>query len=268
MSRIIKPIPDPVIESVSVDGLHRLEFNERTHRYKLDGSRVPGATTIGGVYPKGEGLIRWLIEQGIVEYDAKTALERGGDVGSFLHKYAEYYETGKLGWDWHAVETSPNCGDIKRVIELFVKWRKTNTDEVLMMEELCASPTLHVGGRIDTLRDRKGWGLVLSDYKTSKSIYISHLIQVVGGYRRMLREWHGIEVPYVEIVKFPKQADQGTEVLLCDADGWTRNGDARVVMPGLFKRIEDQFERNYGTYIFQKDIENVLTPPHYKEKTR
>jgi hypothetical protein len=167
MGRIIKPTPDPILTSVSLDGLHTLEFNERTHRYKLDGNRVPGATTIGAVYPKGEGLIRWLIEQGIKEYEAKTALEKGGDVGSWLHNYAEGYELewAKGSFDWAAVNASANKSEIHLVIERFIEWRRTNVDEVLMMEELCASPSLNLGGRIDTLRDRKGLGLVLSDYK-------------------------------------------------------------------------------------------------------
>jgi len=269
MGRIIESSPPPkILTSVSHDGLHTLEFNEGTHRYKLNGERVPGATTIGGVYPKGEGLIRWMIEQGIKEYEDKTAMQKGGDVGSVLHDYAERYELGKHGFDWHAVETSPFEKDIRRVIALFIEWRQGNKDTVLMMEELCASPTLKVGGRIDTLREREGLGLVLSDYKTSKSIYISHLIQVIGGYRRMLREWYDMDVPYVEIVKFPKQEDQAMETLLCDANGWVRtvSGIAapRVEVPNLFQRVEDQFERNMGTYMFQKDIENVLTPPYKK----
>jgi hypothetical protein len=151
-----------------------------------DGNRVPGATTVGHVYPKGEGLIRWLIEQGIAEYDAKTALEKGGDIGTILHDYAERYELGRQGFDWHAVDTSPHKEEIKRVLERFVEWRRGNKDTVLMMEELCALPALHVAGRIDTLREREGLGLVLSDYKTTKSIYVTHLLQVVGGYRPMM----------------------------------------------------------------------------------
>jgi hypothetical protein len=264
VGRKIEVIPDPIIESVSADGLHRLEFNERTHRYKLDGNRVPGATTVGHVYPKGEGLIRWLIEQGIAEYDAKTALEKGGDIGTILHDYAERYELGRQGFDWHAVDTSPHKEEIKRVLERFVEWRRGNKDTVLMMEELCALPALHVAGRIDTLREREGLGLVLSDYKTTKSIYVTHLLQVVGGYRPMMEYWHDMEIPYVEIVKFPKQADEKTETLLLDASGFRRNNGPRTELPGLFDALAAQFSRNYGTYRFQKDIENVLFPPFKK----
>lgn len=271
MGRKLEVIPDPIIESVSADGLHRLEFNERTHRYKLDGTRVPGATTVGHVYPIGQGLLRWMIEQGIEEFDAGRALKKGADIGSFLHKYAELYETHgdytftKYPELYNAIKSDVHVGEIMLVISRFIEWRKQNTDEVLMMEELCALPALQVAGRIDTLRERKGLGLVLSDYKTTKSIYVTHLLQVVGGYRPMMNYWHGMDIPYVEIVKFPKQAGEKTETLLLDANGFSRNGQPRVVLPGLFSAFEQQFARNYGTYRFQKEYENVIFPPYEKE---
>lgn len=274
MGRIIesRPVEEIIEESTSLDGLHKIVFNKLTHVYKLDGERVPGATTIGHVYPKGEGLIRWMIEQGIEEYDKKTALEKGGEVGTFLHKFAEAYEL-KQQAAIDALEVAATNSmyerEIRRVIGLFLQWREANDDKVLEMESLCASPAMHVGGVIDTLRERAGLGLVLSDYKTTKSIYISHLLQVVGGYRRMYREWCGVIIPYVEIAKFPKQEDQFLETLLCDENGWVKTIDGvpqpRVEVPGLFQRCEDQFERNLGTYRFQKEVENVLNPPYAKK---
>lgn len=271
MGRIIesRPVEETFEESTSLDGLHKILFNKLTHVYKLDGKRVPGATTIGGVYPKGEGLIRWMIEQGIEEYDKKSALEKGGEVGTFLHKFAEAYEL-KQQAAIDALEVAAMNSmyekEIRRVIGQFIEWRESNDDKVTMMEGLCASPAMNVGGMIDTLRERAGLGLVLSDYKTTKSIYISHLLQVIGGYRRMLREWYGIEVPYVEIVKFPKQEDISFESLLCRSDGWSRDGGVSwLSVPDLFGRCEAQFERNHGTYLFKKEVENVLNPPYQKE---
>ena len=277
MGRVIDSTPHVVVESKSHDGKHSLSFDKTTHIYRLNGVRVPGATTIGSVYPKGEGLIRWMIEQGMKEYEEKSALERGGGVGTFLHTYAELFETGRMEqFDWRAVDSSPYQADIRAVIARFNLWRATNCDTVLMMEATCGSTTLAAAGCIDTLRRREIGGvqrLVLHDYKTSKSIYVTHLIQVVGGYRRMMREWYGLDIPYVEITKFPKQADVTMETLLCDADGWQKTEyidgvpytATRVEVPGLFAALEAQFERNYGTYRFQKDIENKLSPP-YKKK--
>jgi len=199
-----------------------------------------------------------MIEQGIEEYDKKTALEKGGDVGTVLHNFAECYEK-KLPFDQALIERSPYATEIRSVISKFIDWRSRNNDEVVRAEDIIASPALGVGGRIDTLRDRPGLGLVLSDYKTSKNVYISHFIQVIGGYRRMLREWAGIEVPYVEIACFPKDPEASTIIVLADANGFTRDG-VRTEVKDLFIQTESQFERNLGTYTFQKEIENKLNP--------
>lgn len=116
-----------------------------------------------------------------------------------------------------------------------------------------------VGGKIDTLRERPGLGLVLSDYKTAKGIYMSHLLQVAGLYRRMLKEWLNLDVPYVEIVTFPKQAEEDIHILLADAGGCTKDG-VRIDIPDFFVSLEKQAERNIGTYRFQQEIDNKVFP--------
>lgn len=253
-----------VITSTSYDGKHTLEFRVSSHRYQLDGEPVRGATTIGSVYPKGEGLIKWLIDQGPEAYESRKVLKDAGNIGTILHTYAECYET-KADFDWKQVEGHEHEQTIRRVIDRFTVWRAGNSDEVVRAEDIIASPSLRVGGRIDTLRRRETLGLVLSDYKTAKDIYITHLIQVIGGYRRMAREWLNLDVPYVEIVTFPKLAKDDMKILLADKDGWVKDG-VRTDIPNLFEKVEMQFERNAATYQFQKEVEEVLTPPYYRRK--
>ena len=81
----------------------------------------------------------------------------------------------------------------------------------------------------------------------------------------MLREWLNLDVPSVEIVTFPKLAKDDMKILLADKDGWVKDG-VRTDIPNLFQRIEEQFERNAGTYAFSKEIEEKLTPPYYKAR--
>lgn len=263
MARVIESTPEAERKVTTVkswDGLHTLDYIEtpKSHRYELDGKRVKGATTVGEVYPKGEGLIKWMVEQGIQEYMNKTALHKGADVGTVLHNFAECHEKG-IAFDFTQVTSSPYEQDIRRVIDRFLKWRTNNKDEVLATETIIASVELQCGGKIDTLRKRAGVGLVLSDYKTSKGIYVTQLLQVIGGYRRMYREWVNLDIPYVEIVTFPKQPDQEMHVLLADNNGWVKDG-VRTDIPDLFKKVELQFERNLGTYLFRSEVEDKINP--------
>lgn len=244
--------------STSTDGQHILEFNESSHRYKLDGVGVRGATTIGSAYPKAEALIRWMIKQGIEEYKTQAQKKKGGEIGTILHTFAECYEKG-ISFDSKLVTESPYPTECEQVIERFLTWRKGNDDKIVASEELVASVELQVGGKVDTLRDREGLGLVLSDYKTSKGIYMEQLLQVIGGYRRMYREWRNWIIPYVEIVTFPKLPEDGMHILLADKDGWTKDG-VRTDVPDLFEKIEQQFERNVGTFKFRHDVDDLLFP--------
>lgn len=260
MSRIIesrKP-ESKVLTSTSWDGKHTLEFNEGSHRYKLDGKPVRGATTVGAAYPKAEALIQWMIKQGIEEYKSQSLKIKGGEIGTVLHTFAECYEKG-LPFDQRLVDLSPYRTECERVIGRFLNWRQGNKDVVVRSEDIVASVELSVGGKIDTLREREGLGLVLSDYKTSKGIYMEQLIQVIGGYRRMFREWLNLDIPFVEIVTFPKLAEDDMHVLLADKDGWTKDG-VRTNITDLFTKIEAQFERNVGTFHFRNEVEEALFP--------
>lgn len=258
MGRTIESTVAKVLKSTSYDGKHVLEFNEGSHRYKLDGERVKGATTVNSAYPKAEALIRWMVKQGIEEYVNKGMLTKGADVGTALHTFAECYERG-IPFNQNLVDQSPYKADIERCIARFLAWRSTNKDKVLGMEDIVASVELQVGGKIDTLREREGLGLILSDYKTSKGIYMEQLLQVIGGYRRMYREWKNLDIPYVEIVAFPKLAEDDMHVLLADDNGWVKDG-VRTNIPGFFRKMEDQFARNAATYRFRAEVDELLFP--------
>ena len=257
--------PKPkVMTSTSWDGRHVLEFNEGSHRYRLDGRAIKGATTVGSAYPKAEALIRWMVAQGIEEYKNQSLKTKGAEIGTILHAFAEAYEKG-LPFDMAAVEASPHREECERVIGRFLERRAGNADRILASEEIVASVELQVGGKIDTLREREGLGLVLSDYKTSKGIYMEQLNQVIGVYRRAYREWRNMDIPYVEIVTFPKLAEDDMHVLLADKDGWVKDG-VRTDVPDFFERMEAQAERNVGTYRFRAEVDELLFPSHRTPK--
>jgi len=242
-------------KSFSFDGQHVLEFDDATHRYTLDGKRVVGATTIGSAYPKGEGLIRWMIEQGIDEYVNKTKLKAASSIGDVVHDYAYCIEK-KKPFDMTKVQDHPDAATIKVAMDKVDKYISQNGDEIVMAEDVIASPKLMVAGKLDTLRRRKG-KLIVGDYKTSKSIYISALHQTVL-YKLMLKEWHNIDIDAVEIAKFGKsKAEPLFETCYVDADSMVING-TYYEYPGIMAELEKQTIRNVQTYRHQTGPDNFL----------
>lgn len=253
-----------ITSSTSHDGKHVLEFNEDSHRYKLDGVQIRGATTVNSGYPKAEALIRWMVQQGIDEYVNKTKMKRGGEIGTILHLFAECHEKG-IPFNQDLVNASPHKDAMNRVIDRFLDWRSMNEDKIESAEEIIASVELQVGGKTDTLRKRAKLGVLLSDYKTAKNIYMEHVLQVVGGYRRMYREWKNLIVPYVEIVTFPKEPEDDMHILLADENGWVKDG-VRVDIPHFYDRVEQQFERNVATYQFRNEVDRKMFSEKKEDK--
>jgi hypothetical protein len=248
-----------IIKSTSVDGQHELKLDEEAHRYYMDGKRCAGTTTVGGAYPKGEGLLKWMIRQGIEAYESGKKMKDAADIGTLVHDYAYSLEKG-LEFDWNRVLQHKDAKKVNACIEQFKKWKETNTDEVLMSEFIVGSPLLRVGGKIDSLRKR-GDVVILSDWKTAKKVYVSALHQLAL-YRRMCREWLGIKVDALEIVRFGK--DGTLEVAYADDSGLTIDG-RKFDHPGLLIELEQQAERNALTYRHQAKVEKILTN-YYEEQ--
>lgn len=246
-------------ESRSFDGQHHLTYNDtgKTHIYRLDGERVPGATTVGAYFPKGEGLIRWLIQQGMDEYMKKTKLTKAGAIGKVVHKYAECHMTG-TEFDWALVDEAEDANIIRDCLQQYDNLTAQYPDDRLYAAEvLVASPTLKVASQIDLVLVREG-EVIIRDYKTGKKVYISALHQTVL-YRRMVREWLNIECNKLEIFKFSKEPDTvPVEVCTVDKEGMTLN-NTRMDYPGLLDELEAQTVRNIQTYRHANGVEKLLT---------
>ena len=216
MVREIKVPEVPKIASTSYDGRHVLEFNEGSHRYKLDGKAAVGTTTfIKGGYPTSDALIQWMAGQAAA---AALAFGRAGDerpdkdiireargasrkkseeaanIGSQVHEYAE---TGILQPDRDA--------RVDMAVDAFRAWRDKNVDTDIVREQIIASPIYKFCGKFDRLAVR-GTRLVLSDYKTSSGIYVEMFLQLAA-YRLAIREWLGRNVDALEILRFGKDGE-------------------------------------------------------------
>jgi len=213
---------------------HILEFNPKSHRYKLDGKPLPGVTTINRAFPQPEALIKWKINQGISEYISGEKLQRAANIGGMIHGYIQAQEKGESP-DVPKGETKEDQDKIDNCISLFGMWKEKNKDEILLSEEIICSPAYRYAGTIDRLAKRNG-KVVLSDFKTASGIYVESLLQVAG-YKVALKEWKDIDVDVLEIIRFGKE----------DAFFETRE----INDPQEIKSLEDQFIRNVLTYRFQ-----------------
>lgn len=273
--------PKPILTvNKSFDGKHTIQFNEASHRYKLDGKACVGTTTmVKAGFPTAMGLISWMKGQSInhlwnelmiqdvmtqtwnwkdsTEYgidevhriemfkaakkaDEKTSQE-AADIGTLMHDYAYLTELGKTA-EAEALYTQilqlPEEIKVKAIngITRFKDWKKTNTDELVASETLIASPTHLFCGKFDRLVKRNGV-LILDDFKSSGSIYLEHFIQL-GAYRLAIREWLGMNVEAIEVLRFGKEDGEFETMLIDD--------------PKELQMFEDQAIRCRATYEFRK----------------
>ena len=202
-----------MIKSKSKDGQHELEFNPKSHRYKLDGKALPSVTTIIKMLPTPEALIKWRIKQGLEEYISGKKLFRAATIGGLVHAYIEKTESGEAPEEPKG-ETEEDTTKIRNCISLYKnQWKPQNKDEILGLEKIVAAPNKKYGGTIDRLAKRND-KIVLSDFKTSTGIYLENFIQVAG-YAIAIEEWEGISVDVLEIIRFGKEDDR-PEVKIVD----------------------------------------------------
>lgn len=253
MSReITAPIP-AILTSKSADGKHTIQFSESSHRYKLNGKPAVGVTTfIKAGYPTSMGLIQWMKGQSIQHVwdrltipspthmiytnsftqfneadriqlfkDAKAADQKSSqeaaDIGTLVHDFAYLTELGKVeeAQRLYTQITELKVADkIINGINKFKGWKKDNIDELVASESLVASPTHLFCGKFDRLARRNG-RLILGDFKTSGDIYADQFIQL-GAYTIAIKEWLGLDVEGLEILRFGKEDGEFQTMLIDD----------------------------------------------------
>lgn len=275
MSREIKAPEATILEAKSFDGEHVIEFNEGSHRYKMDGKPTVGATTfLKAGFPTSMALVSWFKTQTAeslfksltvpgedgyypregfwpVNEDTKKELfktakaadravtQEAADIGTICHSFAEFDSLGKFDEAQKLLDQVRGAVSwplISACIEKYAEWKKTNGGTLVQSEALVGSPRYLFCGKIDRL-DQVGKKLRLRDYKTSKAIFLDNFIQL-GAYSLAIKEWLGLDVAELEILRFGK--DDGTfETLVIDD-------------PKEIKMFQEQAIRCRYTYEFLK----------------
>lgn len=227
-----------MIESIHRNGKDILVFDDATHRYYLNGNHVPGVTGVNkSSYPKSEALIKWMIKQGIEEYETQKKAKEAASIGSLVHEYVHSMSIGKA-FERQQIDAHPDKEKIEKCIKKVEEWRLTNEDELVAAEQVTGSAKYRYGGTYDRLAKR-GDLLVLSDYKTSSGIYPDMFIQLAG-YAIALEEWNGIVVDGLEIIRFGKDGSFGSKLIT----------DKKQM-----KAHRKQFIRNVETFYYRKEFD-------------
>lgn len=236
MAREITAPTPSVLTAKSFDGKHTIQFSESSHRYKLDGKPCVGTTTFEKAgYPTSMGLIQWMKGEsinftfdwfikrgsvtGITEEERKELFkaakaadqkssQAAADIGTLVHDFAYLTELGKTRETealYNQIIQLPEESKTKILngMNRFKDWKGKNSDELVASETLIASPTHMFCGKFDRLARRNG-KLILDDFKTSNSIYPDHFIQL-GAYAIAIKEWLGLDVEALEILRFGKE---------------------------------------------------------------
>lgn len=272
----------PII-SKSKDGKHELKFFESSHRYYLDGKSVKSVTGVGSVYPKGDALTKWKIEQGIrsalkecerdcddgeegttVLYDkvieelvgkhtmAYTKISKqAASLGTLVHDYMYCLDVGKEDEAAKILKQGKGREDHDQFNNAIVSadsYRAGNTDKLLLAEAIVASPGNRVAGKFDLLVKR-GADTGIKDYKTSKGIYIDQF-QQCATYGILTSEWLDITANFYEIIHLNKTNGK-LNIARMDTQGlWFNNKLVIEDAVMLYDQV-GQAMRNIGTAHYQ-----------------
>ena len=176
-------------------------FNEKTHRYYMDGKQMTGTTTVLQVISKPQ-LIKWsadttvdyikehadkkefdaylvsssMLEEARTEWTKKR--DTSADLGKEIHAEIEQYIKCKIsGLDWFTD---------KPQVQHFIDWANKHNVEFIASEEQVYSESLFVAGTYDfscIIDGRKYMG----DVKTGNALYPEYFYQCAA-YRMMAEE--------------------------------------------------------------------------------
>lgn len=160
-----------------------------------DGTPVPGTTTICGAYKESGGLIHWAWTEGKAGRDYKESRDRAGSIGTAAHAMIEAHIRGEQP------EPSP-IPEVNRAFGAYLAWLDNNQIKIIENEIQLVSHEYRYGGTPDAVGLVNG-KLVLLDWKTSKSVYKTHILQLAA-YKALLDENSRPPVTRAYLVRFSK----------------------------------------------------------------
>lgn len=156
--------------------------------YRLaDGTKVPGVTTVIGQLGWNKNqLLWWAWSEGQAGRDFRDTSGKAADIGTCAHYMVE---CDVLGVDADLSGFEPDTVEKARpAFAAWAQWAKQTNCTIVATEAQLVSEQHRYGGTIDAIASLGG-ELVVLDFKTSKSVYPDHLIQLAA-YRELWNECH------------------------------------------------------------------------------
>lgn len=182
------------------DGKVNLLFDDKYHRYTVNGKTVYGVTTAIGVLDK-PALKYWAVNMGI-EYlkenlkvgealdeiqvkdlleGARTAhtkrLNKAADAGTLVHEWIEKYIKARIAKK--PVPKRPINPEMKSAVDGFFKWAKQNKVQLILSEQKIYSKKWKFAGTLDIEAIVNGKKTMV-DIKTSNGIYPEYFLQTAA----------------------------------------------------------------------------------------
>lgn len=209
------------------DGTVELLFDEATHSYSVDATRVDGVTGVLSVISK-PALIYWAVGECLKHVEANLPLgialdeitksnllkearyahkrtsDQAAEIGSFVHQWAE---------DWIAGRNPemPVNPKIKSSVTQFIKWTSNNDIKFIHSEKLVYSKKHKYAGTFDFICEIGGKRYI-GDFKSSSAIYEEYWLQVAAYQQAYLEEFPEEKIDGAIIVRLGK--DNTLEVVI------------------------------------------------------
>jgi len=186
-----------------------MEREDEHRNYYHNGKEIPSCTEIVKLLDKPE-LVGWANYMGFKRINTRIYLEEKAAFGTHCHKLFEIYfnKKGFLYTKGHDDFLDKNHYDMVmyrfRILELFFEQSEI---EIVSLELPMEGSTY--GGTLDMLvYNRKEDCLMILDLKTSKNVYNSHWMQLMG-YAQLLEEVYNLPVKYVGIILLQRVTVEG-----------------------------------------------------------
>jgi hypothetical protein len=150
-----------------------------TEGYFVNGTRVPGTTTIIGRFKDSGALIYWAWNQGREGKDFRETVKSAGDAGTLAHAMVEADLKGTLFTENFRDISLEVRHNATQAFKAYQSWKKQTKLKVVSLECPLASAEYLYGGTPDGIVETGG-SLAIVDIKTGSGVYRDALLQVAA----------------------------------------------------------------------------------------